>query len=41
MLFRSDGIGDVADGVGNVAGRVVSYATLAAAAGEKAFSAVV
>ena len=39
--YTGDVVGDVADGVGNVAGRVASYATLAAAAGEKAFSAIV
>jgi hypothetical protein len=39
--YTGDVVGDVADGVGNVAGRIASYGTMAAAAGQKMFSAVV
>ena len=35
-----DGLGEVTDAVGNAAGRVASYATLGAAAIERAFTAV-
>jgi len=38
--YAGDVAGDVADGVGNVAGRIASYSTMAAAAGQKMFSAV-